>query len=761
MSCPFDENSDVIDLTETESSPNADTNADTAFRRPPVVTVEKPLQEQRNDANVLATTPQATSKSVTSTTKSGMVYHELSDIRRNIELERLKKKTIRDMRIGSGSGFMLEKMDQYLRWYERKFGKKIDDELDPNTIFANLYDWIDELEEAGGSSGRSVSTMLACFHRSLLLKGHVAAFHINEIRKTYHRSGEKQSRVQRVNGEYLGTVAYTRHDMRHVMNDVIKNHSPGGIIPLVDLQVFVQMVIQRTTSCRVVESHFISAADWKIHFKRERDPNNPSKERIALREMSFAFGWQKMFGPAPKHKLVRESREGLTEDNVVALVLVFMERRGMITSAADVYQGKAPLKIDASQWETVEDTVAALKLAKDQLFDRNLCRVVGDHDEYLFGRQKDDPEYQSRKASALEDDVKAKSFYRLAAEARKKHGKKVFFCSYDRNGMPKKEGQTYEQRQDRYRSIHQRAGYTNSKSMMLGGTQQRKGFFNNTGKTQNNGMSDDTLLDCHGLNGRGVRLKSYIDQEQIRQAVPSNLLQDGVARHPDDDGQGVFINPAYTRRGYFDKENFTPITEALPVSTDFIAQQLPNTKALPVSDDATRSRAVSGPSIMCIMVGCNRSLEDISHFMKHLNQECQFAGSPKEAATCHCGVMFEVKDFHTRPVKKRIMDHYRSNKCHYLKEHYPEWMFRPRKKNWVPNCAIASGRVTAEVEPKPYVCDECGFSYVLRKKLNEHWKKSKSCKKSAAYDPRACRGKRRASEDMEEPPLDKKARSVP
>ena len=201
-------------------------------------------------------------------------------------------------------------------------------------------------------------------------------------------------------------------------------------------------------------------------------------------------------------------------------------------------------------------------------------------------------------------------------------------------------------------------------------------------------------------------------------------------------------------RAGFDEENVAPIAEALPQPTNLITQQ-------------TRNKP--GQSFTCIMVGCSDTFNEMDDFIRHLNRECKLASSPKEEAECHCGVKFEVKEFHTRPVKKRIMEHFRANACSYVQEHHSTWTVRTRKKNLFANGAIETHVAAAEGNRHGdrFVCDECGYSYALRKKLNEHWKKSKSCKKSAAYDPEARRGKRRPSEGAEAVALDEEAPSGP
>jgi len=146
----------------------------------------------------------------------------------------------------------------------------------------------------------------------------------------------KKEERTRFQGESCAFTAITEQDTKHLLNSIMLRHE--GILPTSQLEQVFKFVIGIVTGRRACEIESIAASSWEIHF----EIINGERRRT----ISFIFCYKKGQGFAEFPCTFMECIESSTEVNLVVIALVVLERKGMIKSALDVYNGTERLKID-------------------------------------------------------------------------------------------------------------------------------------------------------------------------------------------------------------------------------------------------------------------------------------------------------------------------------------------------------------------------------------------------------------------------------
>lgn len=606
--------------------------------------------------------------------------------------ERSQRMVVQSMHTGSGSCRALEKMVQFRRWYKNHYGKDFD-ATRPNDAIEDL---LEEAEKAlageGSHSAKGITNKLTLLKQALVIQGRPPSWEVEETRRATYNTAAAQAKVDRARGYFKGPVARTPGDVKHIFNVILRD-SQDGIVSCVDLQTMVRLMISQKTGRRVCESHFIAATSWKMELVRD------GVGLIKFRRLTFEFAWQKAKGYG---KYGQRLAEGVAlESDAVAMVLVYMERRGMIQSALAVWDGTEELKISSERFESTQLLVDALHNTQKRLIRALLPVAAGEHNTFLGVEPNGDF-----------DDLPASSevFYSTAAEERQKHGKETFFVSYTKLNLPSRRAQKYHDSHRQLRHVATSAGYKSSKHRQLGFAQDRKGAIANCLTGQSKGLSVEVHMNSHLANSAQIRHDSYILHDDWRRSVDSNLMHEGV--HPDavDDAmKGVLVASGFDDGDFFDREMFPkPLLDDLPSPREFIVKQ---------------SGFRPGPKLWCPYSSCPLAFESIGEFFEHLNT-CVLS---KQTAQCPCGAIFHADEKKYKwSVYKRLSQHLSKGYCDYFQEKHPLFGIRRKKRE----------KETLPAAQKKIVCQGCGRQYAKNAALVNHQRVAKSCPLSSAYDER-------------------------
>jgi hypothetical protein len=154
------------------------------------------------------------------------------------------------------------------------------------------------------------------------------------------------------NGSSSSNVSITFDDTKHIINCCMARE-PNQFITTSKLELIQFQMIGQVTGKRVVERGTIAASSWKMTRHRRKDG-------ATVRKMSFIHCYMKGYGIGMYDCSFMESVNMPLEANAIVITLVLLERKGMIKNALDVYEGREPLEIDGTVFETAEDLAAKL-----------------------------------------------------------------------------------------------------------------------------------------------------------------------------------------------------------------------------------------------------------------------------------------------------------------------------------------------------------------------------------------------------------------
>ena len=147
-------------------------------------------------------------------------------------------------------------------------------------------------------------------------------------------------------------VAMSHIDILHCTNTCLQNG--GGILTDHEVMVIRQCALGAATGRRKSEIMTIAGASFRLERVAMKDKDgkvmhNEDGTVIWIRVLHFQNCFMKNNGVGIFHNSSMETRE--THGNPIVWTLLLLQRRGMITSAHDVYTGKETINIDESVCE--------------------------------------------------------------------------------------------------------------------------------------------------------------------------------------------------------------------------------------------------------------------------------------------------------------------------------------------------------------------------------------------------------------------------
>ena len=355
-----------------------------------------------------------------------------------------------------------------------------------------------------------------------------------------------------------------------------------------------QLVITLATSLRTCESMLIAPASFRLIVR-------PRADGSVYREMRFLSCIAKRTGPGQyENKLF--SGKGL-ESNGIALVLLYMERVGMLENATalEVYEGTKPMLVDSAKWESAEylekKITEAIKIGKESLLEALSKQAEEDWNE------EEEEKLESRIIRLLQS-------IRMPEDPRPMYG--TFTSKYY---VPERydpdSGQLMKQ-------LGKSVGYLPTNKKFFSITGARRGHQQDNmgiGAQIYNGNTQEfqNLIMRHNST---IALQYYHDANAMNARLPSNLLQSSVDEATVRAALELNANvpPAYDKEFFF-KKYWAKQTQELPSPVDFLREQ-----------------AIPSQTYKCFAVNCDVTFAFPYELMDHMN--ARHSGKGKFQCIC-------------------------------------------------------------------------------------------------------------------------------
>jgi len=621
---------------------------------------------------------------------------------------------------GGISVFYLCSAAQMKKKYGKMFGKDFDT-TDANEVVNDILDYLESDDFRKKRSGHTAMWWTNNVMFVLYLQGRFCQSLVDFARKLYANAYSAVSRREKVTGEYLGPIAASHLDFRHVLHVLMANSLGDiGMLPQREMQEFFGLILSFNTSRRPLE--LFSIALQSFEFVKTLDEHGNCFDR----RLRFDFVYAKGYGIGHYQQSIVENDVCFTEVHVIAHLLLLLEGRGLIRSAIDVFDGREELQLSVDQCETVEDLITVFNVASTRLRNACLKDMMGVHKTGGLGSAfcLDDVDVDDDDVSRSSQGTKV--FYQFLCEERCKHGKQVLFVRHTRQGLPTSEPADYSQKQVVIQNIMDAAGYIRSRKATISTYSCRKGYVLDVVTGRVLGISDEGFWDCQMMNRKPVRFEVYRDHDRIRGTMPANLKSRTVPkRHAEFFADHTPVSSAFEKKVLFSGKVKPMLQEHLHVR-EFIRTY--GGWSAPLFD--------AGP-VTCPYRSCGRKFCLISDFLNHIctcalvNDDVWNAGDSDPGGvrgSCACGKLI------TGECRSKVCRSY----CEHVRYSCP-WMWGQKamvERN------IGSGRFKVRggwfVMPdvvKTHRCKGCGRYFVRRNRLDTHLKESVVCFESKSYKP--------------------------
>jgi len=637
---------------------------------------------------------------------------DMSDLDR-AQLELNESEAKKSLTEGSTASVTFDEAAKFRRNYEKTHMKKWKT-TEPGEILCDIVkhhrlQLDDESKSTSATYGRAA---LRCANRLFVHEKRATNATLDYVRKMCDSRSRKKSQVQRATGEYNGCITLTQKDVRHLIHSVVNRYG-DATIPTVDIQTIQQLVVQSCSGRRVCEMQFVAPADFEYYvFVNDSGV-------IVYRVIIFWFCWSKSIGPGRyKHNCRESVNGGNVEAAPVMWTLLLLQRLGIIEDAVNAYYGRgayAPkqvvkagkfqkgtvdLGIDKTAFLSTVEFVAILKAASKK-------HATEMHEYLLSDPNRDDGTEDEDGSVRLGDyalPAKLDSSLRahIASQGKKPLYREIYLGEY-----PMSAQQPVEQRRRLLTQAFQKAGYLNSRQMNIGGTGARK-WFAVANRHSVGGMDLALHNDSQMMNSSQIRHSHYIDHNSYRGNVPANLADGNSCPETDEHIAEMMIEdpvpPAYTKLGFFDRENFTPIDASLGGVADFLVKYAGSTSPNKVP-------------FACPFRGCSAQIESSGDYVRHLHELCPQREDQDAICPC-CNTVVAYNPKRQKSTASVFLVHL-EQECTSAREMMQQLTIRKRNA-----MAVAKAK---NPSLRNVLCTGCDEKFPSQKALAKHLRESSTC----------------------------------
>jgi len=430
----------------------------------------------------------------------------------------------------------------------------------------------------------------------------------------------------------------------------------------------------------------------------------------------FPFCWSKHYGPGDYGQRVAECDNTPVEMACVMWTFILLQRLGIIDNAVDAYHGRGEyrlmphgqagrlkvcrvdLGIDGNQFLSQVDFVAILKSATKK------------HSQLMHDFIVSDPN-DTADRSVVGEYTLPQQFETTVRFLLAESGKKPLYRQ-----MYLGEHVTSYQQDSRTRGLSltrmlKRAGYLNSKHMMIGGTGARKGYAMFSRRSVG-GLDVELHNDTHLMNTVAVRHSSYYDHSAARRSLPANLgmgtmneeveshLAERIAQNP--------LPPGYTRPRFFDHENHTPQNGSFGGLTDLFEKLV--------------GQKPSGLPLRCPFDGCRIELVEVGDYVRHLHEECPHRNTKNAICPC-CSKTIECNPSRHISTASDFLKHLRHT-CPEIRGPFLSLSNAASKRTGINSAASKA------ILPRSITCEGCSRRFHSLAQHAKHLRESRTCEKS-------------------------------
>ncbi|GKY99041.1 hypothetical protein MPSEU_000859800 [Mayamaea pseudoterrestris] len=338
-------------------------------------------------------------------------------------------------------------------------------------------------------------------------------------------------------------VVITYKDTLHMLNSLLMSED-NGIIPTRYLELIHYQLVGQVTGKRSIERNTIAASSWQLRIEV------PVPGGQKFRMMSFIHCYMKEKGLGTY--IVSFMEADSLEMNLVVITLILLERKGMIRSAIDVYEGREQLSIDPNIFETPAALLVKIKAAEKKAKVEVIKRLRGDEE-----------------ADETRSALKAFISHIIAQD---KPGDKIpFYTNYHESLLMN--SRSNAENNANYRELGERCGYRPTQRNNFSATGGRAFCRQASRNVDSLGVEIDSHLNKSLSHSSAIALKHYENANAYREIMPVNIFHPGI-----DYDMAVFavntseVTPAFKRPEFF-KPNWTPQLAPLPPAIEFITKQ--------------------------------------------------------------------------------------------------------------------------------------------------------------------------------------------
>lgn len=511
-------------------------------------------------------------------------------------------------------------------WYDNTFKPAKFDDDSALQVIQTVMLWAFHAKQSGDGTHMSTSLRSRMEHFQTLLemtKGKPLSTEVTTLISSMTKLLSTEEAAERRQGVSVGWIAMSSQDSLHLFNSILLEHD--GDIPDQKLELMHKFLLSQITGRRSGERLFVAAASWQLAIIE--------KDGKVFRKMAYTFCWLKNHGPGKYYSSFVHARKSGVENQLVVITLILLQRKGMIRSALDVFEGREELDIDSVRFETADDLEKKIRECDKLVKKQNVKRLQGDLDD--------------------DEDDSGNSLLIALRKHDEKYGSKIPFYTtyYKGTGFPT--STRFNPNATTMKDFGIAYGYTPKKSLRFGLTSGRKFFRQNSRNKVSSTMNGEAHLNMHLSHNSVIALTHYDNPNEYRLQTPANLMQQCVEEEEANIWMDRYVvTPAYMNPSFFRREHKV-LLDPLPGSVEFIRQH-------------ARSPVLGGE---CDGVGCTMSFLYEGDRLQHMRQcnatqfKCPVAG---------CGKLFvTLNGCRDHVTKKSIHPNYEYNSAMSNKDKLP------------------------------------------------------------------------------------------